>query len=233
MMFGTAVNDNQTVPYYLGRILPEYAPYNFGIPAGSLQNTLYQIENYDLGITQETGIGVFVYYFFHINRIVYHWREESARPWGNFQRAAYIWDASSNKAIFRGTMREAYRWAPWWGDLASNSMVLREYLLPINYYSTAEARVVASLALQTQEAFLAKYPGQRFVFAVVGASDGEYALTKIVNFCRDSGVETVVLDQDRIQREMEAGRWVHMSDGHMNSATNERFAQLLKDSLGL
>jgi hypothetical protein len=70
--FGQGVNDEETLPYYLGRYAPEYKPYNYGVIGYGPQNMLAKLQSSDLTqeISEKNGIGIYTFVEDHIFRTV-------------------------------------------------------------------------------------------------------------------------------------------------------------------
>ncbi|MEZ4873664.1 MAG: hypothetical protein R2827_15775 [Bdellovibrionales bacterium] len=69
---GDWLNNNETLPYYIGRELTGFQPYNFGTPGGDLQ-TSYVISRqqyFSKKLKQEKGLFVYVYTQMHDQRLL-------------------------------------------------------------------------------------------------------------------------------------------------------------------
>jgi len=71
MAFGQTVNDAQTIAFYLGALLKDHEPYNYGVNGGGIQN-LYAITTavpLTREVPQSEGLAIYLYYPFHMNRL--------------------------------------------------------------------------------------------------------------------------------------------------------------------
>ncbi|MBN1824194.1 MAG: hypothetical protein JW803_07740 [Endomicrobiales bacterium] len=70
--FGAAVQDNQTMPYFIGTMLPGHMPYNYGFNGHGPNQMLARLQ--DSGIRKEvqgsSAILIYTFLDFHINRSV-------------------------------------------------------------------------------------------------------------------------------------------------------------------
>jgi hypothetical protein len=68
--FGEGVNDNETLPYFVNSLLPEYNVYNYGVTAYGPQHLLALIQGRPLRkeIDGSKGIAVYVYIDDHVRR---------------------------------------------------------------------------------------------------------------------------------------------------------------------
>lgn len=62
-VFGQGCDNNQTLPYYIGSLAPDYKPYNYGCMAHSVSQVLRKIQLRDLRSEISEHSGVFIYVF--------------------------------------------------------------------------------------------------------------------------------------------------------------------------
>lgn len=228
MMFGTAANDNETVPYYLGEQFPAYHPYNYGEPGCAVPHMLHRLESGKLDLKEEKGIGVYVYYYFHMSRMIFTQREDKAYQ---LPRPAYRYEA--NGLHYEGTLREAHPWRAWWYDLSWHSRVYRKHISSIPLYTTHDAHTVGALIVESARQFNLQYPDSEFVLAlwqIPGTGIG-WRLPDVRDFVARHGIRTVDLCDAAVVDQLDQWEW--FADGHMKPATAARFAQNLGHKLGL
>ena len=68
--FGEGLNDNETLPYFVSTLLPEYSVYNYGVTAYGTQHLLALIQERPLRkeIDESKGIAIYVYIDDHVRR---------------------------------------------------------------------------------------------------------------------------------------------------------------------
>lgn len=69
--FGLGINDEQTLGACLGRRAPDYMPYNFACQGYGTQQVLLTLQDpLEREIRQKQGIGIYVFFSGHINRVI-------------------------------------------------------------------------------------------------------------------------------------------------------------------
>lgn len=63
-LFGVGVNDDETIPYYVNRKAPDYQPFVYAVPAGSMNNMLeaWRVLPMKQQIPPEEGLAVYLLY---------------------------------------------------------------------------------------------------------------------------------------------------------------------------
>lgn len=71
-VWGSCLHENQTIPYYVGEMAPNYLPYNYARGASGTNYLLALLQNRNLKneITPTEGIGVYVYIRDHVGRSI-------------------------------------------------------------------------------------------------------------------------------------------------------------------
>jgi hypothetical protein len=68
--FGEGVNDNETLPYYVGELATEYKPYNYGLSGYGPQQMLAKLQSGDLSdeVLEPDGMAIYVFIDAHVER---------------------------------------------------------------------------------------------------------------------------------------------------------------------
>ncbi len=129
-VFGVGVNDDETLPYYFGRQAPEYRPYNYGVPGGSVQNMYYKLASEDLTeqVGESSGIAIYWFFGFHTNRVIggmpgfNKWADKTA-----------CYEIENNHLEYKGNFREAHPYRAIVYDLLhfSNTCRYAKFNLPL------------------------------------------------------------------------------------------------------
>jgi hypothetical protein len=232
MMFGTSVNDDETVPYFMGKHFPAWMPYNFGVPGMSTPHMLARIQQEGglrTNIPQSEGKAVCLYFDYEIERIV--GAQALIKSW-DVVRPAYGVDHGELKYL--GSLREAYPWRMWFYDATwHNSAIVRQYLnFPLGgRYSYYDASVVAATVIESAKQFKMQYPDSEFVFAayIWPERAARYRVREIMRMVADAGIRTI----DIYKESGGLVGWTHYTDGHFKPTTCEKLALLLGRELGL
>ena len=72
MTFGLGVNDDETMPFYVGQYATHYRPYNYGVSGYGPNHLLAQLQHRDLTkeIQETEGIAVYTFIDHHIPRVI-------------------------------------------------------------------------------------------------------------------------------------------------------------------
>jgi hypothetical protein len=98
--FGEGLNDNETIPFCVGKLAPSYRPYNYGLSAYGPQQMLAALEGGEIAqeVKEKEGRVILVYIFvdWHVDRAIGSMSESTA--WAAYH-PFYIID--SHKALIR------------------------------------------------------------------------------------------------------------------------------------
>jgi hypothetical protein len=158
-VFGTGINDNETLPYFLANKMKDYVPYNYATGAMGTHQLLSLMENTDLKkqVPEKNGIFIYVYANGHIERSNGFMHQ---RAW-NLDSPFY--KKVDNKMERAGTFSTEEPIITWFYDFLSN----------ILNYSTRFGRnfpriyqrhtdYTCNLIVDSKRRFLIKYPDSHF-----------------------------------------------------------------------
>jgi hypothetical protein len=82
--FGDGVNDDETLPAYVGGFAPEYMPYNYGVPGYGTQQMLAKFQSGEIveEIHEVQGIVIYNFICAHISRVI--GASNVVNVWGRF-----------------------------------------------------------------------------------------------------------------------------------------------------
>lgn len=82
--FGAGLNDDETLPAYVGEFAPDYRPYNYGVPGYGTQQVFAKLQSDDLAaeIPQKQGIAIYTFICAHIKRVI--GTSDMQNAWGEF-----------------------------------------------------------------------------------------------------------------------------------------------------
>lgn len=186
--FGQDVNDDETLPYFIGMQNRQYRPYNFGVPGGSVQTLYYKLQTEDLAaqIGEKEGIGVYWFFPYHVRRAI-----GSMPMFNNWADKLWCYEVVEDDLLFRGTFREAHPYRSRIYDLLYASNVARyfKFYLPRrlqdeDYYLTARI-LIESAAL-----FHATFPNSDFIVLFWGVNEPFEPVKEMLDA---HGIKTVLL----------------------------------------
>lgn len=215
--FGVGVNDNETIPYYLGQAAPRYRPYNLAIASFGLNSFYALTENIrsHVDIKEATGAAVLLFHSLAVNRSVGTF---STIFWGEGE-APYFELKGGERLEFRGMFRDALPWRTRLSKLASKLHLVRYFVRWIDSgVKPADLELACQLVVQGKERLLARLPGTAFrVFLV---HDQYPALRECL---AGHGVAVTILSEQQIP--------LIAFDGHFTAEGNRLVAEKMLGAL--
>ncbi len=229
MVFGIGVEDNETLPARLGVYAPAYMPYNYGMPAGATQHYYHLLSENTLSqeLDSANGISLFVYYDFHLNRII------GGMPEYNLflkRNAAYILDEKYS-LLFKGNFQQAFPLRGLLYDILYGSATLRyfHFFLPLRYCDS-HYDLATSFFTESAKLFYQQFPDSRFVVIIGHAPITGEAITKRL---KTAGIEVLEMKDFMLRVFNDERQWNIEGDGHGVPWFYDEFAKELADKLGL
>lgn len=160
MTFGEGVESHQTMPYYFGKLIPKYQPYNLAYSGYSPAQALARLESGNLPqmIEEKSGIGFFVYIPDHINRVVstmshYVYNEGNA-PYYVLENGQLV-----RKGLFKTHRVQVNRLY----ELLLQSNLMKLFQIGLPFRLTSEhTELTAEVLHQAAATFEAQFPGSPF-----------------------------------------------------------------------
>lgn len=219
--FGDGVNDDETLPYFISKLLPKYLVYNYGVGGYGPQHTLAKIEGGNLHqeIGAKKGIGVYLYIDGHVGRAVYGMRS------GWVQRSPYYELANDDSLIRKGNFHTSNPITyTLYQDLFMKSAFLS--LLGFNppYIGTKEILFTCRILNESKNRFAQQFPISNFI-VIFHPGQNKYAQT-LKNCFNEKGIN--YLDYSEMP-------WPEQYripfDGHPNARGHQYFAELIAPQL--
>ncbi|MBI2522394.1 MAG: hypothetical protein HYV97_18380 [Bdellovibrio sp.] len=196
-VFGTGVNDNQTLPYYVGELADEYMVYNYGLEKSGPHHTLEILRSGQLKseIRERNGLAVFTY--------IDGRRGSVAAAVGSMKQIADLYDSpyfyinDSDELVRDGTFGTGRALLSWVYLLLSRvnfiRMIDEEFDLPrmSEKHSTLTCRIV----VEARNAFESLYPDSKF-YVFIHPLAFEHDAHKIIPCFEKFAVRTIRLSED-------------------------------------
>lgn len=215
--FGDGVNDNETLPYFVGTLLPDYQVYNYAFSGYGPQHMLALLEGDLLSekLNAKRAIGVYLYIDAHVGRAAYSMRSGWVQ-----QSPFYVLnknDEVERKGNFHTTNPIRYAL---YQDLLSKSSLLKLLGVNLPYIGTDEILFTCRIIARSREIFEEKFPNSSF-FAVFHPGQNQYA--KDLKQCfTERGVNYLDYSEEDWPE-----KYRIPFDGHPNAIGHQYFASLL------
>lgn len=226
LIFGTTVEDDETIPAYIGKHQNRYMPYNYGKPGRALQHAYYHLLKSDLSkeIREKEGIAVYMYMGFHFRRII------GGMPSSNISDSLCI-TLEDGKLAPYDSFREYAPWRWFAYDLLSrtNTPWFLNITFPLNAPQPEHWDLIAALFIESARLFHGHYPNNPFIIAF---SADPYDMEEINRRIRTAGapIESIDLNALIYAKDIEIKLF---PDGHRLPETNEEIAKILIEALSL
>jgi hypothetical protein len=216
---GSALNDDQTIGYYLAKYSPEYFPYNYGIGGAGMSTILALTEkvNFKEQISESEGVFVYLYIEAHPRRSLGRWPEIQ---WSD--SLPYYKKNEQGLLIHSGSVGEA---RPYYvktlkmlGKIFGNN-VLKGRVFP--YITESDELLACQIVSQARDNLKKSFPKSKFV--VYGHPTGG-TITKTLSDCIVG--KNINVHQGFVKEfAKDIDSYTVEGDGHPNAAANELIAQ--------
>ncbi len=224
--FGEGVNDNETLPYYVSEMAPQYHTYNYGFSGYGPQQMLAKLQSDDLAaeVPETDGIAIYVFIDAHVERaigsmFVYN-------NWGE-QMPYYTTDWSGN-LVRKGNFKTGRPLLSSLYSALGDTEFAKYYNLNIpgnltgSHYGKA-ARIIAG----ARDAFREKYDSDEF-YVVIYPDEGDYFEDMQPHF-EAAGLKILNYDE-RMKLDPAAGLSIK-GDGHPTGKAHKIVAEWIAEDL--
>ena len=227
-VFGEGVNDDQTLPYHLGRLAPTYRPYNYGFSGYGPQQMLavLQSDQLDNEVAESDGLAIYTFIDAHVERAIGSMYVYNA--WGD-QMPYYALDWRGN-LVRRGNfttgrpmLSAIYGWLGH-SEIAKYFNVNIPGELQDRHYAHA-VRIIA----EARDTFQARYGGNQF-YVVIYPDEGDYFEDMEAHF-KAAGLKVLNYDE-RMQIEKDPELSL-TGDGHPTGKAHEIVAGWIVEDIGI
>jgi hypothetical protein len=206
-VFGAFLNDIETLPFYLSRLIPDYKLLNFGFPGGSPAYSFWSIDNNPelLDDLPSEGITFFIMIEDHLKRIA------ATQPYadiGMYSKSPYYQLGSGGSVEYLGTVGKFLE-------------------LNLDFITDDEALKLATALLKNlKNKILDKYPKNDFYVVFY---PGERKLKKLKPFLQKEGLTVLDLTENFADEVKTRGRddEFFFASGHPKAKFNQKLAQLI------
>ena len=226
--FGEGVQDNETLPYYVSQLAPEYRAYNYGFSGYGPQQMLatLQSETITAQVPEKEGIGIYVFIDAHVERAIGSMYVHNA--WGaEMPYYTVNWsgdvERQGNFTTGRPITSSLYQWLGTTEFARYYNLNIPGTLRAGHYWTTAriiaEARDTYKDKFNSDQFYVVVYPDEGDYFEDIGPYFEEFGL-KVLNYN-----EWLKLASDE--------GLALKGDGHPTGKPNQIVAQWIANDLGL
>ena len=169
--YGHGLEANETIPYYLGKELPDYYPLNYGIVGSAANLTVALLESRDLKkeISQKNGIAIYSYIDNHLERII------GSNYWAYSQPSAPYYKLKDGKAQRNGTFESGRPLQTYIQKKLFESNYRKKFNIGYPFFLTKSDReTVCGVMEQMKIEFLKQYPDSKFYINFLPGSGRDF-----------------------------------------------------------
>lgn len=224
--FGTGVNDNETLPFYFGQVSPEYRPYNYGFPGGSVQNMYCKLLTRELQreIKEPGGFAFYWFFGFHTIRVV-----GGMPAFNKWTDVTACFEVRNDHLTYMGNFREVHPYRSLLYDLVymSNTCRYANFFLPL-WYSQKDFEVTARMLLESARLFKEQFPASEFIILFW---DDRTPYTPVKDRVETKGIRTLSVKEflGGVDNPLELKEI--LPDGHLTGEGYKRIAEELSNRL--
>ena len=223
--FGTGVNDNETIPFYVSQFAPKYMPYNYGYRGYGPQAILAQLQSDEIikQVHKTDGtILVYTYIDGHISRITGSMR---VLKWAH-HFPYYIID-SYDRLVRKGNFTSGRRFLTYFYQVIGRSQFVQYFDIDHPRINNDHIRLTARIIEESRNAFRDKFDSDNF-YVLIYPGQRRYG-KELIHYLKKAGVR--YLDYSRLQDKMVYDRI--KGDGHPTAKSHRAIAARLVKDLGI
>ncbi len=228
--FGWGVEDDQTFPYYVSRLMPHHRVYNYGVPGYGPQGTLAQLSEEDLRSQipeREQASAVYFFIDDHVRRAIgsMSWVVSvGPKPLG--YDLPYFATGPDGRLAPHGSFRTGRPLRTGLYQALARSVFVRHFDLDWPPIADSDLEFVARMLQQSKASFQTRFGSGRFYVAFFPGS--AYA-PRLAPMLRAKGVESVVFDPQPFYQAL--GSATFLPNGHYSPRAYRRLARLIAAEL--
>ena len=183
--FGEGVQDDETLPFFVGQLASRYRPYNYGVNGYGPQQMVAKLQQGDIRAEINEPEGILVYTFIddHIHRVI--GSQHVAQNWGRYM-PYYALDSVGNLER-RGDFVSARPGLALLFWLLKNSEIARYFEVGVPHrINDQDFNLTAKIFAESRSAFSQLFSGERFfVLIFPGSSWGK----RLIPYLEKDGVQ--------------------------------------------
>jgi hypothetical protein len=219
-VMGIGVENNETIPYFLGKLANDYRPYNYGVGAWGTGNifAMLNVRNLAKEVSEKKGIAIYLFFDFHIQE----------RSVANLASPSFIAGyptfklGTVGKPEYLGSMKDVFPWTLFFSKLLDFFPTIKNFLKE-REWSMEERRLAVSLISGIRDRYLAEFRGGRFVLVQMNQLD-----SATNNLLADAGIERFHFFE---QTKFQPNELINPFDGHYSAAGNRKISEVIYEKV--
>ncbi len=224
--YGEGVEDNQTLPFGVGRNAPQYMPYNYGFHGLGPFDVLAKIENIDFykEVKEKFGILIYTYIDGHIHRTI-----GSMVVMGWMYDGAYYRNTEDGELVRAGSFETGRPILTAIYRILNKSKILKAFKInfPIRF-KDHDIKLVAQAITKMQKEFKKKYPHSSFYLLIYpGSRHGK----KLMEYLDEQGIQ--YLNYTKLFNAGEPRYYLSEEDLHPSPLAYQTISEKIVEDLNL
>lgn len=224
--YGDGVRDTETIPYYLGQMLPDYFPINYGVGGSAAHYFAKMLGTRDLSkeVQQTEGIGIYLYFDNHLERII------GSSAWWHTENQYPYYELNSNGGLeLHGTFQTGRPWLTRFYEFFEKSNFRKKFNLRLPLWLTPyHLELTCSVLEELKNQFVRQFHRDSFYVGFLPDSMRDY--DELSSCLNKKGVNTLDL---RNAYNGFAGELSIPYDMHPTANANQLLAHAIVESLKL
>ncbi len=225
--FGEGVEQNETLPFYVSELSPDYKAYNYGFLGYGPQQMLAKLQSDDFASQIDESNGILIYTFLdhHVNRAVGTARIYRFAFGGDYLNYVLQEDGT---LVLDGTFTTGRPVASRLYRLFGKSRIVRYFKLDFPPITEKHIQTTAKIIEEARDAFIQKFPDGKFYVLFFPNRSNQYG-PRLAPYLQTAGIE--ILDYANAIPEYDE-MWIP-GDGHPTPQTYRLIAEMLVNDLEL
>ncbi len=226
--FGEGVNDDETLPFHVAQLAPDYRPYNYGLSGYGPQQMLAKLQSDELAeeVSETKGILIYTFIDAHVERAIGSMYVYNA--WGD--RMPYYTTDWRGNLFRRGNFKTGRPLLSALYEVLADSEIAKYYHLNIpGELRPGHYRQAVRIIAVARDTFRAKFNSDDF-YVVIHPDEGDY-FEDMEPYFQAAGLK--ILNYDELMKLDPDQGLAIKGDGHPTGKAHQIVAQHIVADLGL
>jgi hypothetical protein len=224
--FGTGVNDDETMPFYVAQLASHYMPYNYGVGAYGPQHMLARLQSSEITkeINETRGMLIYTFIDTHVNRAIgtmnIHINRGDKMPF-------YTID-SNDRLVRKGNFVSGRPGLSFVYDVLNKSQIIKYIGVNFPRIRDDHIRIVARIIEESRNTFRDKFDSDDF-YVLFYPGSTQYA-KRIIPYLENVGIK--YLDYSDLTN-LRTRKFKIIGDGHPTARAHMTVAEKVVEDIGM